>query len=99
MYQYIDDMISAIPESFYEGVGLVTPAPDNLFDIRDPSDTPAVTLLTKYEKELYHHIMAQCLYLSKQGRPGIQAPISFHCTLVCCPTNKDKRSWLVPSGI
>ena len=58
MYQYIDGVIEGAPDIYKTssretGVGMVTPAPSNLYDIRDPSDeeVSGVRLLTEPERE------------------------------------------------
>ena len=62
MYDYIDGLIESIRQMYKEGVGSATPAPDHLYNIREPN-TEDNALLSKNENEEYHTITAQCLYL------------------------------------
>ena len=90
MYDYINGVIENAGENYKTGPGSATLAPDHLFEIREPNDDDN-QLLTKEEKEKYHTITAQCLYLSKRGRPDIQQSIAFHCTRVNHPTMDDQK--------
>ena len=85
MYDYINGIIENAGELYKEGSGSATPAPDHLFDIREPNEADN-ELLPKDEKEEYHTITAQCLYLSNRGRPDIQQSIAFHYMRVNNPT-------------
>ena len=72
MYQYIDGVIEVAPDTYKTssreaGVGMAIPAPSNLYDIHYPRDkgVTGVRSLTETEREEYHTLMAQCIYLSK----------------------------------
>ena len=90
MYQYIKGIIDNAPDIYKNGVAKATPAPTHLYDIRDPEQAE-VQLLDKKEKEEYHTLTAQCLYLSKRGRPDIQQAVAFHCTRVNNPDRDDQK--------
>ena len=86
MYQYIDGLIDDAPDVYKipsreHGVGMATPAPSNLYEVRDP-DAQGNKLLSEEEREDYHTLTAKNLYLSKRGRPDLGTSISFHCTRV-----------------
>ena len=61
MYQYISGVIEGVSESYKTGVGLSTPTPLHLYDVRDPKKKE-VRKLSKWMKEEYHSLTAQCLY-------------------------------------
>ena len=90
MYDYIEGVINDAGEVYKTGAGSATPVPEHLFEIREPNEDDN-ELLSKEEKEEYHTITAQCLYLSKRGRPDIQQSIAFHCTRVRHPTKDDQK--------
>ena len=69
---------------------MATPAPHNLYDVRSP-DSEGNRLLTEKEREEYHSLTAQCLYLSKRGRPDLQTSIAFHCTRVQKPDTDNQK--------
>ena len=71
-------------------MGSATPAPSNLYDVRDPKSNGA-TLLDSTKRDEYHTLTAQCLYLSKRARPDLQTSIAFHCTRVKCPDEDDDK--------
>ena len=89
MYQYIDSVIEGSPDIYKissreTGVGIATPAPSKLYEIRNPNgeNVTGLRLLTEHERKENHTLTAQCLYLSKRCRPGLQTSIAFHCTRV-----------------
>ena len=90
MYDYIDGLIRNADIIYKKGAVSATPAPDNTYDIRSP-DSKEYELLSKEEKEEYHTITIQCLYLSKSGRPDIHQYIAFHCKRVKNPTRDDQK--------
>ena len=68
MYQYLDGLIEGAPDIYKvsskeTGVGMATPAPSNLYDIRDPNDESitGVSFLPEDEREDYHFLSAQCM--------------------------------------
>ena len=90
MYQYIKGLIDNAPEIYKKGAAKATPAPNHLYYIRDP-DCEDTELVDKKEKEEYYTLTAQCLYLSKRGRPDIQQAVAFHCTRVNNPDKDDQK--------
>lgn len=57
MYQYIDRLLDNVPEVFLKGIGLVTPASENLYDLWDVNFQEC-ELLTDTERERYHSLTA-----------------------------------------
>ena len=90
MYQYIDELLQKVPIRYTQGIGAATPAPTNLYEVRDP-DNENVTLLNKTHKDEYHSLTAQLLYLSKRARSDLQTSIAFHCTRVRNPDDDDDK--------
>ena len=96
MHQYLDGMIKHAPEiynvSFIEhGAEISTPAPINLYDVRNP-DTEGNLLLTIKEHHEYHSLTAQCLYVSKIGRQDLHTSTLFHCTMVQKADTDDQKN-------
>ena len=90
MCNYIDGIISNADDIYNTREGSATPAPEHLYEIREPNDDDN-QLLDKHEKERYHTITVQCLYPLKGGRPDIQQSVAFHCTRVNHPTMDDQK--------
>ena len=80
MIYYIGKMLDYTPEEM-KGVS-ETPVAHHLFDIAEDA-----TKLTRTNADLFHHFMAQLLYLSKISHPNIQLSVSLlarsrrRCTL------------------
>ena len=70
MIDYIGKMIDNIPEEM-KGES-ATPAAHHIFDI--VSDA---TKLSQADSDLFHHFVAQLLYISDKARRDIQLPVSF----------------------
>ena len=51
-----------------------TPAHSNLFDIRSVEDSP---LLADEDRECFHSVTAQLLYLAKRVRPDLLVAVAF----------------------
>lgn len=60
---------------------MATPAPSNLYKVRDPSEDE-MKLLFEKEHEEYHTLTTQLVYVSNRGRPDLQTFIVFHYTRV-----------------
>ena len=75
MVDYIGKRLDGNPEDM-KGES-VTPSAHHFFDIAE--DT---TKLSQTNAELFHHFVAQLLYLSKRARPDIHLTASFLCTIV-----------------
>jgi hypothetical protein len=82
MKDYIKEAIEASKEDVSKGVS--TPANRHLFDIDETSER-----LSRDQSDLYHHIVAKLLYVSKRSRLDIQLTIGFLCTRVSCSTMED----------
>ena len=90
MYQYVDDVLENVPSVYKKGIGFATPAPDNLYEVRQEGDEDLI-LLSKEETEEYHTTTAKLLYLSKRARSDILTSIAFHCTRVRKPDIDDQK--------
>ena len=85
MIDYTGKMIDNIPE--YMSSESATPAAHHLFDIAE--DT---TKLSQADADLFHHFVAQLLYLSKRVRTDIQLAIPLICTRVRGPDTGDYKN-------
>ena len=85
MKQYIQNVIDQAPDDF-SGTA-PTPAASHLFEIE--TKTENMQLLSADQKEAFHHITAQLLFLSKRTRPDIQTAIAFLSTRVSRPDIHD----------
>lgn len=83
MKDYVKRVIDEAPDSLVGGAR-VTPAANHLFETNDES-----MKLDDEHKEVFHHIVAQLLYVAKRTRPDILLPISFLCTRVQSPDKDD----------
>ena len=84
MYDYIDNMLAALPEDMR---GTVTsPAADHLFTVND-----AGKKLTREQAEIFHHNVAKLLFLCKRARPDIQTAVAFLTTRVTAPDEDDYK--------
>jgi len=66
MYDYIDDLLEELPPSMRGSAS--SPAAAHQFE----TNTEYPKLLSLPEREVFHHRVAQLLYLSKRARPDIQ---------------------------
>ena len=78
MIDYIGKLIGDIPEDT-KGES-ATPAARLLFDIAEDE-----TKLSKSNADLFHHFVAQLLYISKRARPETQLSVFFLCNRVRGP--------------
>ena len=76
--EYIVKILDDIPEDM-KGES-ATPDAHHLFGIAEDA-----TKLSQADADLFHHFVAQLLYLSKRARPYIQLAVSFLCTIVIGP--------------
>ena len=86
MKKYIQNVLDEAPSEF-SGTA-PTPAANHLFEIE--TRTSNIQLLSAEQKETFHHITAQLLFLSKRTRPDIQTAIAFLTTRVSRP---DVHDW------
>ena len=64
-----------------------TPAHSNLFDIRSIEDSP---LLADEDRERFHSVTAQLLYLAKRVRPDLLVAVAFLTKKVSAPQKDDQ---------
>ena len=86
MRQYVKKLIDEAPSDF-NGTS-PTPAAKHLFEI--DTRTQNIPLLTAEKKNIFHHITAQLLFLSKRARPDVQTAVAFLTTRV---TRPDIHDW------
>ena len=84
MINHIGKILDNIPE--YMKGGSSTPAAHHLFDIAED-----ITKLSQANADLFHHFVAQLLYISKRECPDIQISVSFLCTRVRGPGTDDYK--------
>ena len=82
MNDYIKECIETSGKQFNGGA--TTPAKRNLFEIDESAHQ-----LSKNQKEIFHHIVAKLLFVSKRARPDIDLTISFLCSRVDRSTTED----------
>ena len=78
MINYIGKMLDNIPED--RKGELVRPTAHHLFEIAEDS-----TALSQSNADLFHHFVAQLLYLSKRACPDIHIVVSLLCTILRGP--------------
>lgn len=83
MKDYMSGLITEAPAELTKREAS-TPAANHLFEINDNA-----TKLDKDKSEMFHHLTAKLLYLSKRTRPDIQLPVSFLTTRVQYPDEDD----------
>ena len=66
-----------------------TPAHSNLFDIRPVEASP---LLTDEDKERFHSVTAQIIYLAKRVRPDLLVAVAFLTKRVSAPQKDEQAS-------
>ena len=85
MIDYIGNMIYDITE-YMKGESS-TPAAHHLFDIARYTEN-----IFQSDTDLFHHFVAQLLYLSNRERPSIHLEVSLICTRVRGPDTDDYRN-------
>ena len=68
MYNFIRDMLKEVPDKMKETA--VTPAANHMFKVN-----PSPKYLDTKKAELFHHLVAKCLFLYKQARPDIHPTV------------------------
>ena len=78
------DYITECIESFGEDVsaGAKMPASSTLFEVDDTDTSPKLKKETK--ADMFHHIVAELLFVSKRARIDIQLAVAFLCTRISC---------------
>ena len=84
MVEYLLKILKDLPAGF-DGTS-VTPAANHLFDIDE--NCRKLDLTTS---ELFHHVVAQLLFLSKRGRPDVLTGVAFLTTCVKAPDKDDLK--------
>ena len=85
MKAFIDDLIAETPSELLKGMA-ASPAGQHLFNVNE--NCPK---LSKEQAELFHHLTAKLLYLSKRTRPDIQTAVAFLTTRVSSPDYDDYK--------
>ena len=80
MREYIKECIEVFGEEMRR---VTTPAKSSLFEIKDEVEMSAD------RQEIFHHIVAKLLYVSKRARVDIDLAVSFMCTRVSKSTEED----------
>ena len=88
MYDYIDDLLEELPPHMRGSASSPTAA--HLFETNTKNPEP----ISLPERKIFHHRVAQLLYLSKRARPDIQLHIAYLCTIIQV-ANKDDEAKLV----
>ena len=83
MLDYIQQVLDDAPDELLKGAS-TSPAANHLFNVNEDC-----TKLDPATAILYHHIVAQLLYLGKRTRPDLLLAISFLCTRVQSPDEDD----------
>ena len=78
--EYTRECIEAFDEEIKKAN---TPAKHNLFDVND------IKQMSEIRMEIFHHIVAKLLYVSKRARVDIDLAVSFLCTRVSRSTEED----------
>ena len=81
MEEYIKEYIATFNEEMTKGVN--TPAKHDLFYISEIETT------SEGKMDIFHHIVAKLLYVSKRARVDVDLTVSFLCTRVSCSTEED----------
>jgi len=63
-----------------------TPASTDLFEIDEESES-----LDNSQREIFHRLVAQCLYVVTRTRPDASLPVIFLTTRVLSPTQQDRK--------
>ena len=85
MREYIEKISEDFPKG-YDGTA-TTPAASYLFEVNQHCKK-----LTNKQRDEFHHIVAQLLFLCKQARPDIQTVVAILTTRVKEPDVDDKKN-------
>jgi Reverse transcriptase (RNA-dependent DNA polymerase) len=81
---YVKNLLEECPDELLKAGTATTPAANHISNIN-----PNATKLDKEKAEIFHHLVAKLLYLSKRTRPDIQFPVTFLTTRVREPDIDD----------
>ena len=84
MHEYINKMLAELPSDM-NGIS-TTPAALHLFNIDEGAEK-----LDEDRAQLFHHLVAKLLYLSRRSRQDIQTAVAFLCTRVQSPDTDDYK--------
>jgi len=84
MYDYIDKMLAELPSDMNRISA--TPARTHLLNVDDGAKK-----LDEDKAQLFHHLVAKLLYLSRRSRQDIQTAVAFLCTRVQSPDMDDYK--------
>ena len=84
IYDYIDKLLSELPSDMNGAVK--TPAASHLFNVNKDAKK-----LQEEKAQLFHHLVAKLLYLSRRTRQDIQTVVAFLCTRVQFPDEVDYK--------
>ena len=93
MYQYINEVLDKALDIYNGSTGCATSAQSNFCNIRSVDDG-SVNALPDKEKNEYHTLTTQCLYLLKRVRPDLQISIVSHYTQVKSLMKMTIRNWV-----
>ena len=85
MDQYVEEMLTELPEDMKGTTTSTTPAGLNLFQVREG------VKLDPEVAETFHHNVAKLLFLSKRAQPNLQTAVVFLCTRVKGPDEDDYK--------
>ena len=85
MIDYLENMLEDLPADM-RGVA-TTPAANHLFDV----NTKNPIYLDEEKSGLFHHVVANTLFLCKRARPDVQTAVAFLCTRVRAPDQDDYK--------
>ncbi len=91
MVNYLKSIIAEFPEMITGKAAM--PAADHLFTVRDEKEARA---LKEERAHVFHHTVAQLLFMSKRARRDIQMAVAFLTTRVKSP---DKDDWGKLKGV
>jgi hypothetical protein len=84
MYDYIDKLLTELPSDMNGSAR--TPAASHLFNVNKDAKK-----LQEESAQLFHHLVAKLLYLSRRTRQDIQTAVAFLCTRVQSPDEDDYK--------
>jgi Reverse transcriptase (RNA-dependent DNA polymerase) len=84
MWDYVKNLLEECPDELLKAGTATTPAANQISNIN-----PNAIKLDKEKAEIFHHLVAKLLYLSKRTRPDIQFPAAFLTTRVHEPDIDD----------
>ncbi|CAB9507920.1 hypothetical protein SEMRO_325_G117840.1 [Seminavis robusta] len=89
MRDYVEEILAEAPDDM-SGES-ATPAAAHLFQVNNVDPVKLHESLA----QMYHHIVAKSLFLSKRGRPDIQTAVAFLSTRVKSPDEDDYKKLCV----